>query len=80
MFDTAWMIKQFCGELSGQDQVYDVIREREKNYILQKTADNNLKENYTQWSINPITRYPATTTSVNKERVVDLYDMDQDNS
>ena len=77
VLDTAWMVKRFCME--PNDQLYEVIQEREKLYNLQKTVDNQLKENYKQWSINPITRYPTTSlrTDVKKERNLDLFDTDE---
>ena len=56
--DTAWMAKRFSSE--PEEQVYELLQEREKLYSLQKTADNKLNQNFQQWSIKPSTRYPAS--------------------
>ena len=57
VWDAAWMVTQFC--LKPKDKVLEVIAEREKLYSLQKTADNKLEKNYSEWSIDPSTRYPS---------------------
>jgi len=76
VFDTAWMIKKFSSGV--EDEIYEIIQEREKLYSLQKTADDKLKTNFKEWSINPNTRYPsAASVDVQKERILDLYDMDK---
>ena len=51
------MARQFS--LKPKDKVLEVIAEREKLYSLQKTVDNQLEKNYSEWSIDPATRYPS---------------------
>ena len=57
VWDAAWMVRQFC--LKPKDKVLEVLAEREKLYSLQKTVDNKLEKNYSEWSIDPATRYPS---------------------
>ena len=57
VWDAAWMARQFS--LKPKDKVLEVIAEREKLYSLQKTVDNQLEKNYSEWSIDPATRYPS---------------------
>merc|ERR1712098_333252 len=55
VMDTAWLVKRFLEEPG--DQVYEVIREREKLYsLLRQTSDSKLKGNYKNWTINPKSR------------------------
>jgi len=75
VFDTAWLVKRFLEEPG--DQVYEVIREREKLYsLLRQTSDSKLKGNYKNWTINPKSRYPTTTFEFNQNRIHQLYDTD----
>ena len=73
--DTTWMAKRFSSE--PEEQVYELIHEREKLYSLQKTADNKLNQNFQQWSIKPSTRYPASMNpDVKMERTLEQFDTD----
>jgi len=79
VFDTAWMIKRFSST-EAEDQMYEIIKEREKLYSLQKTADDKLKTNFKDWSIDPNTRYPSSASvEIHREKILHLYDTDQCN-
>merc|ERR1711935_825776 len=76
VMDTAWLIKQFCDK---RQDVYELIREREKLYsLLKQSTDSSLKTHYKKWSINPSTRYSTTSFPFpNQERVFQLYSTDR---
>ena len=58
VLDTAWMVRRFC--LEPGEQVYEVIREREKLYsLLRQTTDSRVKGHFHRWTIDPVTRWPA---------------------
>jgi len=78
VFDMAWMVRQlYLDTDETQEKVLEVIKEREKLYSLQKTADNKLQSNYQRWSIDPATRYPSASlgTTFTKD-VGSQYDKD----
>jgi len=75
VLDTAWMVRRFCQEPG--EQVYEVIREREKLYsLLRQTTDSRVKGHFHRWTIDPVTRYPTTSFHFNQERIQGLYSTD----
>lgn len=61
--DAAWMARQWaikqCNTIKNEEAILSVLSERESIYrLLAQTKSENLSQNYTLNTINPITRYP----------------------
>ncbi|KAJ8315388.1 hypothetical protein KUTeg_007538 [Tegillarca granosa] len=74
-FDTAWMVRCWA---SGRMTPLQVIAQRESIYqLLSQTTPENLNRNYSEYTIDPNTRYPNLNLSAIKpEQVRHLYDSD----
>ena len=69
------------GQEQEQERVLAAIKERERLYCLQRTADNNLNPEHSKWSIDPRTRYPgnAVTKELRREDTMELFDTAEEN-
>ena len=61
--DSAWMAREWavksCRSNPDTSVILDVLREREAIYrLLAQTKSENLSQNYSAYTLNPITRYP----------------------
>ncbi|XP_041655713.1 F-actin-monooxygenase mical1 [Cheilinus undulatus] len=76
-FDTAWMVRSWG---MGVPHL-KVLAERESIYqILSQTTPENTSKNYSQYSINPKTRYTSVNLSaIHSNQVQHLYDADKFN-
>ncbi|XP_058273398.1 protein-methionine sulfoxide oxidase mical3b isoform X4 [Hemibagrus wyckioides] len=73
--DTAWMVRSWG---MGLDPL-EVLAERESVYrLLPQTTPENVSKNYSQYSLDPSTRYPNLNTQViNASQVCHLIDTDE---
>ncbi|XP_053364272.1 protein-methionine sulfoxide oxidase mical3b isoform X1 [Clarias gariepinus] len=73
--DTAWMVRSWGLRLDP----LDVLAERESVYrLLPQTTPENVSKNYSQYSLDPSTRYPNLNTQViNASQVCHLMDTDE---
>lgn len=66
--DSAWMIREWavksCRNNFDTSTILDVLREREAIYrLLAQTKSENLNQNYSAYTLNPVTRYPNFNSS-----------------
>ncbi|XP_047660157.1 protein-methionine sulfoxide oxidase mical3b isoform X21 [Tachysurus fulvidraco] len=73
--DTAWMVRSWGMRLDP----LEVLAERESVYrLLPQTTPENVSKNYSQYSLDPSTRYPNLNTQViNASQVCQLIDTDE---
>ncbi|XP_053506001.1 protein-methionine sulfoxide oxidase mical3b [Ictalurus furcatus] len=73
--DTAWMVRSWGMRL----EPLDVLAERESVYrLLPQTTPENVSKNYSQYSLDPGTRYPnLNTQAINASQVCHLIDTDE---
>lgn len=66
--DSAWMAHEWatksCRDNPDSSIILDVLREREAIYrLLAQTKSENLSQNYSAYTLNPVTRYPNFNSS-----------------
>ncbi|XP_060759338.1 protein-methionine sulfoxide oxidase mical3b isoform X2 [Neoarius graeffei] len=73
--DTAWMVQNWGLRLDP----LEVLAERESVYrLLPQTTPENVSKNYSQYSLDPGTRYPnLNTQAINASQVCHLIDTDE---
>uniref|UniRef100_UPI00398E9BE3 F-actin-monooxygenase MICAL3-like isoform X2 n=1 Tax=Pristiophorus japonicus TaxID=55135 RepID=UPI00398E9BE3 len=71
-FDTAWLVRKWCMGIAP----VELLAERESIYqLLSQTTPGNTNKNISQYSIDPLTRYPNLNLSYFKpNQVQHLYD------
>ncbi|CAC5400257.1 MICAL [Mytilus coruscus] len=72
-FDTAWMIRNWK---SMKGKPLEILAERECVYkVLSQTTPNNIKKKYSEYSIDPKSRYPSINPkAVTLEKAKQFYD------